>query len=351
MYPRYNRILFGLIAAMLGGALAVSAWLQPMAGDLVRLGGYSENSFGWRGGQVAFSPPLARQGGRGDIVVLGDSFSLRTSPDRQTRYGGFWTDFLAAESGDTVAVHAFARVSLRRLLRELAPAPPRLVIVELAERTLLRRLGGKALPCPAAPAMRTVWPRHRRAVQPHPIARRWSLFASADQTADFLWKNLMRDALRHDHTEVWRLPLARDDLFTSRDAGTLLAYGHDTGKRAWSPADWAGIDCRLRRMQALVEAGGRTRFLFMMAPDKSAAYAPYLADPTWRSHSAARLPGVRQVHLDRVLGAAIAAGVRDVYLPDDTHWGSAGARLAARAVGKALEGPADLAAAEAGPAR
>lgn len=42
--------------------------------------------------------------------------------------------------------------------------------------------------------------------------------------------------------------------------------------------------------------------------------------------------GAAVLRLDRVLADAVKHGTRDVYLPNDTHWGSAGTRLAAEFV-------------------
>jgi hypothetical protein len=81
-----------------------------------------------------------------------------------------------------------------------------------------------------------------------------------------------------------------------------------------------------------------------MVPDKSWAYAPYLPAASWQVDAAARLApaGVAMPRVDLALRAAIAAGVADVYLPDDTHWGSAGSRIAARVVARYLGQPVEM---------
>src|SRR5580658_3126967 len=107
MYRTYNTILAGLIALVVASLLGLGFWLQPVKGDLTRLGGHSERYHRWNGPQAAFSPPLAQPapaGGHHDILVFGDSFSMRAPEDPPVRDGGYWTDYLAAETGLSVGV-------------------------------------------------------------------------------------------------------------------------------------------------------------------------------------------------------------------------------------------------------
>ena len=93
------------------------------------------------------------------------------------------------------------------------------------------------------------------------------------------------------------------------------------------------MGCRIEVMRARVESNGYTRFVLMVPPDKLTAYADYLSDPKLRNVSS--LSALADMHpnvmprLDRSLIKAIRSGKQDVYLPDDTHWGSNGQRIAA----------------------
>jgi hypothetical protein len=73
----------------------------------------------------------------------------------------------------------------------------------------------------------------------------------------------------------------------------------------------------------------------VLAPDKPTAYSEWLPPAPWQVDAARRLadpPGLNMPRVDLALRAAIAAGVRDVYLPNDTHWSTTGSRIMARVV-------------------
>jgi len=82
----------------------------------------------------------------------------------------------------------------------------------------------------------------------------------------------------------------------------------------------------------------------MVPPDKLTAYADYLSDSKFKDVSL--LPRLADIHpdvmprLDKALTQAIHRGEQDVYLPDDTHWGSSGQRIAAETLISFLAHPA-----------
>jgi acetyltransferase AlgX (SGNH hydrolase-like protein) len=349
-YRRCNVVLIGLALLSAGITLAVALWLQPLVGDLTRLGGYSENDFGWNGTEALFAPPLAHSGfsGHEDIVVLGDSFSMRNTSSRQTQAGGFWTDFLAADTGLSVGVFDADKMTVERLLDNEAfrRDPPSLVILEIVERNLRNRLGGGPASCDVDGPAATITIQGQPVKQlPDSILRatRQRLTSkSIDSAVDYLRQTLLRWILPHGPSQVLRLKLSRQGLFSSRRQDVMLAYADDREKASWSPTDWAAIRCRLITYQHGVEANGRTRFAFVMVPDKSWAYAPYLPDYPWQIDAVAHLSlddSINMPRVDLALRSAIRAGARDVYLPNDTHWGSAGSRIAAQVVSRYLHQP------------
>lgn len=100
------------------------------------------------------------------------------------------------------------------------------------------------------------------------------------------------------------------------------------------------IRCSFSAKASRFEANGKTRFVTALAPDKSSAYRPWLITPEQLPESllAALMHDfpVPDARLDLVLATAIAGGTKDVYMPDDTHWGSAGHILTADTLLKLL---------------
>lgn len=113
-----------------------------------------------------------------------------------------------------------------------------------------------------------------------------------------------------------------------------MIFKEDFDKQAtWKAMTLQEMSCRLHQLRKKVERNGQTRFVLMVAPDKLTAYHQHLADPTTpyvsmlsslAENNQAILP-----RIDLTLMSAIGRGEKDVYLPDDTHWGSTGHRISA----------------------
>jgi hypothetical protein len=349
MYRRYLFALLGMCGLFIGYGIYAAVSFEPLVGDLTRLGGLAEKDYGWNGEEEQFVPPLAEQANLDSqypIIVLGDSFSTRTSADRQTPYGSFWTDFLAADTGLRVGVFNIEKYSLADILGSHAVQrnPPRLIVLELSERMLKQRLGrgnvcgdegGRVIPSLSPETPAPVPTRFRRNTIPPPAE------AFVDQIADHWRKDVFRFAFGDAVTPTRLLPLARADLFTSRRPAQLLIYADDLLKVGWSDVDWQTSRCALLADQSRVMANGRTSFVFVLAPDKSSAYARWLPAGPWQVDAAPRLAlaaDLRMPRVDLALRAEIAAGMRDVYLPDDSHWSTAGSRIVARSVIEYMQG-------------
>lgn len=338
-YRRYNLYLGAVLAPVVLLLVATSAFLQPYDGGLTRLGGYPEKLYGWTGSQLRFDRPLYRQymtreaayREPADVVVIGDSFTFIDSLS--------WPNYLVQETGLKVTGFRIDKTPLDQLLASAAyrAHPPRVLIYETVERELWSRAGSERRDCAARPFARTRAPRPVLPVpiEPEPYQRdTTSALLDFSLSIDFLAKVVPREYFGHDRTTVARLALSRTAPFSGVERGRLLVYRDDLAKSAWTPQMWLGIRCGLVELQNRVQADGRTFFVAMIAPDKLTGYADWLADPTLHGLSRIDLLAAdRHLHLPRLdlrLQEAIDAGVVDVYLNNDTHWGSAGSRIVAR---------------------
>jgi hypothetical protein len=336
MNPRRFFILALTLALVLvAGTYGLAWWLQPVYGDLTRIGGHAERDFGWNQPMLEFEPLLATFGAWEhpvDVLVLGDSFA-NLRPRQQ------WQNWLAARTGWRIHTLDKHRVVIDELLAGdlFRKHPPRLVIWNNIERDLKAEYSAAEADCDH-PLARVAQPLRIDPVAAMPRAvHRSSGFAEINPGFARRWmlKSIQR-ALVREADDSLRFALVRSDLFSNRLAGEILLYRKDLVRSDWTSNDLARIRCGYASLARRFEANGVTRFVTALAPDKSSAYQVWLARrdslPGSRLHDLLVSFPVPDARLDVALSRAIAKGERDVYLPNDTHWGSAGHRLAAEAI-------------------
>ncbi len=353
----HRRFALGLLALVLVPVtvlFGLNLYLQPLSGDLTRVGSYAENDFGWNKPQLEFQQALFARGPYDrpyDVVVLGDSFSLQAP-----RLA--WQNYLVAAKSWSVITLDINETSLTKVLNNpvFQKSPPRVFILETVERELPRRIKSeqsceeKALPdshaaaAASLPDAVTIHERDLRGLA-KPVERDT---ASRDiklgYVRDYLWRGLLRALFGKARVDAETVALSRNAPFSSSTRDAMLVYKKDFRKAQWwREMGVPQISCRIDRMRRQLEANGRTRFVLMVAPDKLTAYADFLRDKDLRNLSALpelsrELPEVMP-RLDGALTAAIRKGEQDVYLPDDTHWGSSGYRIAAETLLSFLQQP------------
>ncbi len=336
-HRRYNLILLATLAPVVALLVITGLFLQPYDGGLTRLGGYPEMQYGWNEPQQRFNPPLYRQfmtreaGYREpvDVVVLGDSFTFSDQVS--------WPNYFVQKTG--VRLHAFRldKTPIAALLETdlYRRHPPRILIYETVERELWNRMQNPPAECRTQPFPTGA----SRPIRPLPIKS--EPFTRDTRTAlldfslsiDFLSKTVPREYFGLDRTQVARLDLRQPAPFSGREKSRLLVYRDDLQKAQWTPRMWETIRCGLVALQNRVQANGTTYFIAMIAPDKLSAYSELLADHRLASLSRIDLlgadPALHLPRLDQALRTLIRTGVTDVYLNNDTHWGSAGSERVA----------------------
>ncbi len=351
----YRWFAGGLLAlVLLPSALLFARAIQlgPMDGDLTRLGSHAESDYGWNGAQLVHPKPLYASGAYDkpyDMVVLGDSFSI-AMPQYQ------WQNALVEATGLTVLTRSIYNTPLDTLLESptFRDHPPAFLVVEIVERQLPKLLAQQTACDPATAttgrAATGAWPQRQ---PPAPATRipvtRVTEWSNWDYVkAEFAGKHLLYGALRRwaniDPSTGPVFALRRDDLFTHARSDSLLIYRTDIRKIGeWDAATTDGLACLARTLQSRVERNGHTRFVLMVAPDKLTTYAAYVQDEGLRRSS--RLPALAQrlpdlvPRLDLALQQAAEAGVKDLYLPNNTHWGIAGHDTVAESMRQFLVAP------------
>jgi len=125
--------------------------------------------------------------------------------------------------------------------------------------------------------------------------------------------------------------LNRNDLLSNRENGNLLVYRNDFERYQVSKEDVNRAICGLTYIQNVFQGNNKTFFIGVVAPDKLTAYQPFIKNfdreaINWMD-DIAQHPKLNVPNLNRALREGIARGTRDVYLPNDTHWGYTGQKI------------------------
>ena len=311
----------------------LGVWLEPLAGDLTRIGGFSERDFGWQNPQLGFKDPLPADEDAyryRDVWVLGDSFATAW-PKLQ------WQNHLKEKTGWSIGTQNINRVSIDQLLQdpEFKAHPPKVLILESAERYLTLRLNAPSKnpilkgPPSAPTALGTPEPRMKPLAR-EPLLRSRDLKAVQIPFAGrYLLRTFQRDILGQHPGNTFKLKLSRDGLFSNRKASELLVFREDLQKEPlWRQMGIQEMGLRLESLRARVEADGMTHLVVLIAPDKLTAYREFLDEARLKPYSeVSALIGQAPQLLPDTVGAiqrSIEDSTTDVYLPDDTHWGASG---------------------------
>lgn len=339
--------LLALLVLPMAGLFILGIYLQPLYGDLTRIGFYSEREFGWNSTQVIFpntklefnaSPNNSREHYK--ILVLGDSFS-RARPEFQ------WQNYVNEISNESIGTMDINKILLRQILTspQFRITPPKLIIFESVERELPHHLIQNSNACKSSPPssikvnssskttqiVKWNWESHLANITQR-IERKTKL---SDINLNYAWKYLLHNMRRHTtHAKVFRLDIKRPPPFSNHDQSNFLIYDDDINKiKLWRDMGVSEMSCRIEAIRQQVEKNGYTRFVLLVAPDKLTAYADFLHDSKFQH--ASLLPQLSDLNfdvmprLDKELITAIRSGEQDIYFPDDTHWASNGQRIAA----------------------
>lgn len=334
----YNWLILGSIAIFIALTLYFATTLQPLDGDLTRVGGLREKDFGWNTAQQRFPIELHSYYEMGapfpetDVLVLGDSFSHQ----KGRRFG--WQNFLVARTGLKLVTFDVNEIPILAILNSEAyrRRPPRIVIYQSVERLLHERLLKYPGNCRAASTTEIV--RSSITVKNHeptlesvsrPLSFGADYWHRLDSVMHF-FKMKIRYLLSPSNVVI--LPTVKNHLFSSRKTD-LLVYRMDLQKFKLDDSELQAMGCGLVNLRNLVIQNLDTHFVPLIVPDKTSIYAPYLSNPD-RAYSGIinRITTVSRLDIPDLksrLDTLVKEGQSDVYLPNNSHWGWVGHKEAA----------------------
>jgi hypothetical protein len=346
--PREFLIIFSIVGLVL--PITAFHFVQPLSGDLTRIGLLPERAFGWNIEQPTIVPRIATVGnvGEAEILIAGDSFSI----------SGAWQAYAFSPE------QKYMTMRLGRICRDLPEfigalgKPPKTLIIEAIERsaydtlvadcantslqTLNGNRNGELSERPQQDLLGGVFASGVAGEPELNGDRKRSIFGGV-----FGYKYMVGSALYYLSPGDQERPgsyggvrvRSVDDgcaFFSHRECGYGLFLGDDFTSRPLSTEDAASA--KLAIVNTVFE-----RVIVVVVPDKSSVYLES-REQAERKDQTLRLFGQKS----RVEVVPLQVGfydaksrIKDLYLPDDTHLSTAGyrelaAQIAAHARGNAL---------------
>ena len=336
---RFYEAVLLLVMAPAVLLMNVYAWtgLQPLATDLTRVGGFPDEDFGWSGKEYRFAePPVAYVKGEGvyeaytDIVVFGDSFSLRKDSS--------WISHFVNMTGMTAQVMHYDQGEIKRAVDTdlYRTRPPRVVVFEILERMLLKTFRKAPVDCrlsdPGVPLPADFEPLEIPLVEY--LRDTGKHYGDYKLAAKIIRNRLLLLAGQEEKLKPRIAELTVDTLFSHRKSGELLYFKGDLEKREWPENLSSKVRCGLERIRRHVEANGYTAFAVMLVPDKLSVYSPWLVDEGLAhltlldNRTLTTIPHSLDIRTMAI--HEVEQGFIDFYLPGDTHWSSKGDRQVAQ---------------------
>ena len=326
--------------------MAIGIYLEPLSGDLTRLGNVAEREWGWTAPQAVWAIKSNAVDAKADVIVIGDSFAI----------GNLWQSVAADMTGLTFVNYHWGDLGedacLENGIALLTQRYPqaRYVMMESIERAFIDRF--------TAPQQKT--PRCKNPIVSTALpgggftsANRIPI-ASAGLLPDPIYalkalKGLIKQrSLSSGLTDLGNAaiaPLARDHLFSNQASGAILFLKEDLPKPGLSNAQLV-LDSQQASEQASALAVKLTQRgltpIFLVIPNKLTTYSPYIQAEILTDHGPDIWPylahsGVHSIALKEAFQSE-AAQELDFYLPNDTHLSSNGFRFFGTIVGDYLNG-------------
>jgi len=329
---KYAYLQLCIYSVSLLAITSLGIYLQPLSGDLTRIGGFSENNFRPFENQQILAKTLSDFDNYDqyyDVVILGDSFSQSRS------YG--WQQWLAMRSSLSVTTLHINKWSISKLIEHpvFINTPPQLVIFETAERNMEKRLARNEKSSCSEFSKTSIFnkvivnPDKQKLLTVLPAEKTFNI--DYEQAVSFFRANY-RSHIQNKPRTI-SLELENTNLFSNNKSNAILVLKKDFKKLKW-PADILDKSlCTLKNFQHNVQKNGTTWFVSMIAPDKLTAYLPYI-------NSDKNLPNtfLNKMHEDEELQIvdlltpiknALEREEKDIYSPNDSHWSSRGHKLVA----------------------
>jgi hypothetical protein len=318
----YSQILIGFCALLTGIFWGMSIYLEPIEGDLTRVGGLSENSFGWTKSQPALAAELLNNSplAEADVAVIGDSFSATFVWQTKLVEAGFKVNTAynidvpwCSDLGDLLRQSGFTG---------------KYVVIESVERLFQHNLNNQ---CQKSPAYKTlkiglaVAPPINRPTK-HSILDSGTNFGVGWNLKAFFYDLYLSAKAAYPRPELIPIDKVRlynlgdCRLFSNKLCQISLFWSEDFSTESFRSLD------RVLEINKNFEQNG-IRAIWVVVPDKSTVYMDYGAfrnNPyvnIW--HEFGKYPELNSLNYGEIFKHQ-AQTTQDFYLPNNSHLGTTG---------------------------
>lgn len=300
----------------------IAFWIEPLQGDLTRIGNWTERDFGPNKEQPAV---LVKMTGKSlqsaDIKVLGDSFSKEN----------LWQSTLSEKTNQSVKTYSYNENCIFDWINEVtSDLETKIIIIQTVERAFLDRFkklenckNNKSKPLEKNEVL---YENKRNKIQFNINLKYIILSIYNTARLNLLNENIINDL------KVINIKLEKNcAIFSNKRNDRLLYYNEDNLKKNWHVQELNEAISNVLYIQEKIIKSGK-EFIFLVAPDKSSVYNNCI----FKSHLTPKFiqlnellinNGIKTPDTFKLFSKQILI-ITDLYDPNNTHWSIAGYTLA-----------------------
>lgn len=323
-FIKYFLLTASLLTTLFFG---IGWYIQPLSGDLTRLGGISERTWGWNQPQPIIDVVPNETYSVGPVIVIGDSFSEKN----------IWQSILSKETASPIFTYHWLDLEpatcLERAIDDIRARFPntKIIILQSLERLVIDRFGQGF-------ASSKICKQHiSSSIKPDQIGLTGAMRNVTENLMPdpvYALKALLRESYTYDKLtlsgDTYIAPLVTSNLFSNARSDHLLFYKRDLEKSEWTQEKLSTAAKHLKLLSDRLAHEG-VSLVIAPVPDKSTVYYEHLKQPVFSKPipdpwATFKNEGLNTLNLKDAF-VRHALQVKDLYLPDDTHLGMQGYKI------------------------
>lgn len=317
--------------------IGISYYLQPLSGDLTRIGKLAERDFGANQTQQSYWVRGIDDMSASKILVIGDSFSISNT----------WQSFFYDMTGIKSTTFGFGSDDciaprIEKMINKISTERPniKVIVIESVERAFVDRFNGSTDDCKISLNFPII---DDRTISSGYLSLGKRSHSIWDINTDLVY--VMTALLHHlkgESQNIWQkgsamiAPLTSGEFFSNNASNFLLFYQGDISKSSWGEEDLKTVINKLKSINNLSNASN-IKVYYLIVPDKSSIYRDGFKETPKFLKTEIDLRKIFEEnyinHIDiKPRFLAESKKTKDFYLPNDTHLSLYGYKIMAEEV-------------------